>query len=270
MNNKITINPCKNKVGAIIDADLNNADKNILSNIKEALNEYGVIFFRNQNLTTSQYIKFAKYFGKCADYPMLKSLDDYPEITVVEKKPGEKIMFGEGWHTDSTYTQSPPKITMLYSINTPTRGKGNTRFASQYLSYEKLDKNYKKKIENLKAIFSADGPISKTRSNRIAEKGKGVDPKSLLAEHSIVKINEYNGKKSIYLSPGHVTQLVGVEKKENKELLKYLFQHQIKPEFIYSFEWEANCIAIWNNYAILHNPVNDFDDHRVMHRITIQ
>ena len=62
-------------------------------------------------------------------------------ITVVEKKPNEKIMFGEGWHTDSTYTPQPPKFTMLYSIKTPEKGKGNTRFASQYLSYESLDQN---------------------------------------------------------------------------------------------------------------------------------
>ena len=90
MNNKITIE-IHSSDSVIIDADLNNADKNILSNINDELNEYGVIFFRNQNLTTSQYIKFAKHFGKCADYPMLKGLDDYPEITVVEKNLVKKL-----------------------------------------------------------------------------------------------------------------------------------------------------------------------------------
>jgi taurine dioxygenase len=138
------------------------------------------------------------------------------------------------------------------------------------LSYEKLENDYKDKIENLKAIFSADGPISKTRDNRTAEKGTGIDPKSLWAEHPIVKTNETNGKKSIYLSPGHVTKLVGLSEDESSKLLKFLFAHQIKDEFIYSFAWEPNCLAIWDNYAILHNPVNDFDSHRVMHRITIQ
>ncbi len=54
---------------------------------------------------------------------------------------------------------------MLYSIKTPTKGKGNTKFASQYLSYENLNEDVKGKIKNLKAIFSADGPISKTRDD---------------------------------------------------------------------------------------------------------
>ena len=236
MSEKFNIKPCKNNVGAFIELDINTANFNMIEKIKEAVNEYGVIFFRKQNLTSENYVKFAKNFGKCADYPMLKGLDGYPEITVVEKKPNEKIMFGEGWHTDSTYTPQPPKFTMLYSIKTPEKGKGNTRFASQYLSYESLDQNYKDKINTLEAIFSADGPISKTRDNRTAEKGTGIDPKSLFAEHRIVRVNEKNKKKSIYLSPGHVTGVVGFDKFESQKLLKYLFKHQVKPEFIYSFE----------------------------------
>ena len=138
------------------------------------------------------------------------------------------------------------------------------------MSYENLDEEYKNKIKDLKAEFSADGPISKTRNNRTAEKGTGIDPKSLKAEHNIVRLNKINGKKSLYLSPGHVTKIIGVNLKESSEILDYLFKHQIKSEFIYSFEWEPNCMAIWNNHAVLHNPVNDFDEHRVMYRITIQ
>ena len=270
MSKNSYVKPCKNDVGAFIDIDLNKVDEPTINEIKKAVNNFGVIFFRNQNLTSDNYVKFAKYFGMCADYPMLKGLDGYPEITVVEKKPKEKIMFGEGWHTDSTYTARPPRFTMLYSIKTPKKGKGNTKFASQYLSYQTLLEEYKKKIENLKAVFSADGPISITRNNRTAEKGTGVDPKTLSAEHKIVITNSKNNKKSIYLSPGHVTSLVGLSEEDSKNLLNFLFEHQIKSEFIYSFEWEPNCIAIWNNHAILHNPVNDFNEHRVMHRITIQ
>jgi len=190
---------------------------------------------------------------------------------VVEKKPDEQIMFGEGWHTDSTYTKEPPRFTMLYSIKSPPKGKGNTLFASQYKSYESLPEEYKKKIQNLKATFSADGPISKTRNNRIAEKGTGIDPKSMSAVHAIVKENERNKKKSIYLSPGHVIKIEDISAEESKTLLSYLFEHQTKPEFVYGFEWEPNCLAIWSNHVVLHNPVNDFTGvHRVMHRITIQ
>ena len=123
MFNNISFKPCKNNVGAIINLDLKKINESEIKSIKHILDEFGVIFFRNQNLTSENYIKFAKHFGECANYPMLKGLEGFSEITVVEKKPGEKIMFGEGWHTDSTYTKKPPKLTMLYSIKTPKMGK---------------------------------------------------------------------------------------------------------------------------------------------------
>jgi len=270
MLNKIIVKPCKNNIGAFIDVQINAVSKDQIFEIKEAINNFGVIFFRNQNLTSDNYINFSKNFGEFFNYPMLKGLKDYPNITVVEKLPGETLAFGEGFHTDSTYVERPPSYTMLYSIKTPKRGKGNTQFASQYLSYEKLPEQYKKKIENLKAVFSANGPISKTRKNRTANNGTGVDPKSLSAEHKIIKTNKLNKKKSIYLSPGHVTGIINYSKKESRKLLDYLYSHQVKKEFIYSFEWEPNCLAIWDNNCILHNPINDYNEHRVMHRITIK
>ena len=266
----INVKPCKNDVGAFIDADILSSSPEAIEEMKIALDEYGVIFFRKQNLDSSSYVKFAKQFGTCADYPMLKGLDGFPEITVVEKKPDEQIMFGEGWHTDSTYTNKPPRFTMLYSIKTPEKGKGNTLFASQYRSYETLDNEMKEKLKSLKAVFSADGPISKTRKNRVDEKGTGIDPKSLSAIHPIIKENERNKKKSLYLSPGHAIKICDLDEQESKNLMQQLIDHQTKGEFIYGFEWEPNCLALWSNYAVLHNPVNDFNAHRVMHRITIQ
>ena len=271
MHNFLEVKPCNNNIGALINTNLIKANNNIINEIKVILDEFGVIFFRNQILNSASYIQFAKKLGKCAEYKRLKGLDGFPEITVVEKKASEKIMFGEGWHTDSSYTKNPPKFTMLYSITTPTRGKGNTLFASQYASYNALTKEKQKKIENLKAIFSADGPISKTLAHRIAEKGTDINPKSLSAIHPIVKMNKRNKKKSIYLSPGHVIKILNMNEKESRSLLKYLFKHQVKSEFVYEFEWEPNCIALWSNYAVLHSPVNDFIGvERVMHRITIQ
>ena len=271
MYNFIEVQPCKNNIGAFININLCKLNNDIINEIKASLDEFGVVFFRNQNLNSSSYVQFANKLGECADYQRLKGLDGFPEITVVEKKANENLMFGEGWHTDSSYTKQPPEFTMLYSIKTPEKGKGNTLFASQYASYENLPKENQRKIENLKAIFSAEGPIYKTLTYRIEEKGTGVKTKSLSAIHPIVKINKRNKKKSIYLSPGHVTKIVDMDEKESKLLLKYLFEHQVKPEFVYEFEWEENCLAIWSNNIVLHSPVNDFKGvDRVMHRITVQ
>ena len=140
MYNFIEVQPCKNNIGAFININLSKVDNNIINEIKISLDEFGVVFFRKQSLNSSSYVRFAKKLGECADYKRLKGLGGFPEITVVEKRANEKIMFGEGWHTDSSYTNRPPKFTMLYSIKTPPKGMGNTMFASQYVSYEYLPK----------------------------------------------------------------------------------------------------------------------------------
>ena len=86
MYQNIKVTPNKNNVGAIIEANLSNFNQEIIEEIKDALAEYGVVFFRNQQLDSQTYIDFAKAFGNLAEYPMLKGLDGFPEITVVEKK----------------------------------------------------------------------------------------------------------------------------------------------------------------------------------------
>ena len=64
-------------------------------------------------------------------------------------------------------------------------------------------------------------------------------------------------------------KIKGLNKIEDKNIRNFLFEHQIKREFILSFEWEKNTIAIWDNRSILHQAT-PFSGKRIMHRITIQ
>ena len=49
----IQIKPIKSTIGAVIEGvDLNQVDEHILGQIKQALLDHQVIFFRNQNLQT--------------------------------------------------------------------------------------------------------------------------------------------------------------------------------------------------------------------------
>ena len=143
--------------------------------------------------------------------------------------------------------------------------QGQTLFASQLASYEALDKITKDKIENLVGIFSSAGPISATRLEREAEIGTGKS-KDFVAEHSIVK--KVGEKKTLYLSPGHTIAIKGLGKKESKDLLKFLFNHQTKKKFQNSFFWEKNTIVIWDNHSVIHSAT-PFNGKRVMHRIIL-
>ena len=264
----LKIKPSNKNIGAEIVCKLKFINNKQVKIIKKTLCKYGVVFFRNQNLDSKSYIRFAKKFGKIADYPMLKGLSSkYPEITVVERKTSDKgPSFGEQFHTDSSYTKKPPRFTMLLARLVPPRGHGNTEFASQYLAYESLPKIFKKKIEKMKAVFSSSGPISVTRIEREKEKGTGKS-KDFRAVHKIIK--NINNRKAIYCSPGHLENFLKINKNEEKKIKDFLFKHQIKKKFIFVFEWEINSLAIWDNRSMLHQAT-PFNGNRIMHRITIQ
>jgi len=258
--------PEKKEIGAEIFCNIKKINKKELMKIKSALQKYGMLYFRKQNLNSKNYIQFAKKFGKLAEYPRLKGLNKkYPKITVVQRKTTDKgPSFGEQFHTDSIYTKKPPRFTMLISKLVPKKGKANTEFCSQYLAYKALSKLYKKKLKKYKGNYSSEGPISVTTKERVKEKGKVI--KELKSKHNIIR--KINSKYSIYCSPGH---FIGFNSNfiREKELEKYLFNHQIKKKFQFSLEWEVNQLAIWDNRSMLHQATS-FKGNRIMHRITIQ
>ncbi len=257
--------PNKKKIGAEVIMNLKNIKNKDIFVIKKALNTYGMLYFRNQNLNSKNYVNFAKNFGKLANYPRLKGLNKkFPQITVVRRKSTDKgPSFGEQFHTDSIYTKKPPKFTMLLSKFVPKKGKANTEFSSQYLAYKELPPSIKKKLKNIKGKFSSEGPISITTRERVKE--KGTDIKELKSSHRIIRKISLNY--SIYCSPGHFVGFSSNIKNKDK-LKKFLFKHQIKKKFRYSLPWEKNQLAIWDNRSMLHKAT-PFKGNRIMHRITI-
>ena len=138
---KIEFEPTDNQVGCFIYTDLQEVKKDQIVEIKKLLDRYGVLFFKNQNLSPEQYVNFSSNFGTPAKYPMLKPHKDFKDIYVIERKKTDTgKSFGEGPHTDSSYLAYPPRFTFLQAIDVPEAGKGNTLFYNQFLAYEALPK----------------------------------------------------------------------------------------------------------------------------------
>ena len=263
---KLKFEPTSNQVGCFIYNDLKVVKKDEIYEIKNLLNKYGVLFFKNQSLNPLEYINFSSNFGTPAKYPMLKPHRDFKDIYVIERKKTDTgKSFGEGPHTDSSYLENPPRFTILQAINVPEEGKGNTLFYNQFLAYEALPSNIKEKIENLKGVFSSQGKIAQTRKLRMADHGTS-ETKEIKSEHKLVQ--SIDGRKAIYCSPGHIVGIVNLNS-EQEELIKFLSSHQIKENFSYSFGWKKGDIALWSNRSMLH-AATAFNGDRKMFRITIQ
>mgnify|MGYP001489981045 CR=1 FL=1 len=264
----ISIAPGKNNVGAYInDINLSQLNDQLSNKIKNTLHKYGVIFIKKQNLDSNAYQNFAKSIGRLVEYPRLKGLENFPYINVLERKPTDKsLAFGGSWlHQDTSYLEKDrPRYTMLMGIEVPV-GQGNTIFSSGFNAYKKLPDEIKQKIKNATGIFSSAGPISKTRLE--LEKRAGIQSAKVLeAEHPIVQ--EVNGQKSLYVSPGHLIKIKNID--EGDKIKDFLINHVNKDEFIFSYEWSKGDLVLWDNLSIMHKASEIKNCSRVMHRITIK
>ena len=239
--------------------------------IRQALLTHQVIFLKNQHLEPAQFLGFARAMGEPIEYPFVKGLDGFPHIIEVKKLEHEKVNFGGIWHSDTTYLEEPPMGSMLLSREVPPYG-GDTMFASQYAAYEALSDTMKKVLAPLVGISSsAKADVSKTREDRIKSDGKAEAPKEYRAEHPIVRTHPETGRKALYVNVAHTAGIKGMTDEESAPLLRFLYEHQVKPEFTCRFVWEPNAIAFWDNRCVQHNPVNDYHGHRrVMLRITLK
>ena len=238
--------------------------------VRQIFLEHQVIFFRDQPLTSEQFVRFAQAMGEPIEYPFVKGIDGFPVIIPVLKLEHERSNFGGIWHSDTTYLEQPPMGSMLLAREVPPFG-GDTLFASQYLAYEALSEGMRRLIDPLVAInSSAKADVSKTREDRIASDGRADARKDYVSAHPVVRTHPETGRKALYVNIAHTVRFDGMSEEESAPLLHYLYQHQVKPEFTCRFAWQPGSIAFWDNRCVQHNPVNDYHGHkRLMHRITL-
>jgi taurine dioxygenase len=264
------------RISGALGAEIGNVDlahengDDIIAEIRGALLEHKVIFFRDQDITPAQHLAFAKRFGEVVEYPMVKGLDEAPEIVPVVKLPHEKHNFGGMWHTDTSYLECPPMGAVLVARELPPFG-GDTMFANMVLAYDQLSEGMKRTLAGLIGISSsAKAEVTKSREDRMATGAKVEHGKELRAEHPVVRTHPETGEKVLYVNYGHTVGFKDMTEAESAPILQYLFEHQRRPELTCRFQWAPGSIAFWDNRATQHNPLNDYHGYkRVMHRITI-
>ncbi len=265
------------KIAGAIGAEIGGVDlrrelpDETIAEIHLAWNAHVVIFFRDQELTNAQYLAFAERIGKPVEYPFIRGIDGFPVITPVVKLENDRINFGGIWHSDTTYLQEPPMGTFLIAREVPPQG-GDTLFSNQYLAYESLSEGLKQTLSTLTGISSsAKADVSKSREDRMANSPAARANEVLEAEHPVVRTHPETGRRALYINVGHTLRFKDWTVDESAPLLNYLHQHQIKPEFTCRFQWRTGSLALWDNRAALHYPLNDYHGYRrIMHRITLQ
>ena len=275
MTNYSTINvkPLSGNIGAEIDGvNLKKITNEQFKEIKIVFGKYGVIFFRNQNLSPEEEIIFAELWGEININRFFTNLEGYPKIALVSKEPDQKKNIGGAWHTDHTYDLEPAMGSILFAHQVPKKG-GDTLFSSMYAAYETLSDGLKDTLKNMYGRHSSRHVFGTSRAERNDDTvGRIInsDKAKQDAIHPVVITHPQTGKKALFVNPTFTLGFDGWSDEESKPLLNYLFSHATKPEFTCRFKWEEGSIAFWDNRSTWHLAVNDYHgQRRLMHRITI-
>lgn len=273
-NHEPEIRYCSGYTGAeILGVDLSKPlSQETAQRLKNTLFDWGVIFFRNQDLTPDQHIAFARQFGEIDVNRFFTPVENYPEIAEVRKDPDQIQNIGGGWHTDHSYDVSPALGSILYAHEVPPHG-GDTMYASMYAAYDALSEGLKKCLEGLSALHSSRHVFGPERTRTWGDlKGRlrNMDAAVQDAIHPVVVPHPETGRKALYVNPDFTVCFDGWTAEESAPLLQYLYEHASRPEFTCRFQWEKGSLAFWDNRATWHYAVNDYQNvRRLMHRITI-
>lgn len=271
---RITIDPIAGALGAEIGGvnvaeDLDDAT---IAEIRQALLDHLVIFFRDQDLPVDRHKAFARRFGDLFIHPNFQLGQEDKETVYLKRMPGDTAAAGEKWHADTTMIETPPMGAILYAIETPEYG-GDTLFANQYMAYETLSDGMKDMLDGVKAVHSdirVAGPQVDVNSKRTTKVRDDADWRPTVTAHPLARIHPETGRKCLFVNSIYTMHLEGMSEAESAPILEYLYAHQIRPEFTCRFSWRPGSIAFWDNRCTVHLAIHDnHDSVRHMQRMQI-
>lgn len=242
--------------------------------IRAALLKYKVLFFRDQDISHEDHVRFGRYFGELEGHPVTAHVPGFPEILSIEAADGMKISEAvlpiarpaNKWHTDVTFREKPSMGGILRIRTQPPFG-GDTIFADTAAIYADLPPEVKAKI----ATLDAEHDIIKSYGYRVSdEKREQLRRDYPVQVHPVVRRHPETGEQHLFVNHVFTARILGLPDDEATQLLAYLVDRVKAPEYQMRFRWSANAIAFWDNRATQHYGVLDYWPHeRVVERVTV-
>jgi taurine dioxygenase len=242
-----------------------------IARLGELLVQHQVLFFRDQPLTAQQQVRFAAQFGTLHVHPIYPVLPELPEILVLDTHK-DFLPDNDNWHTDVTFSETPPLAGILAAKQMPPSG-GDTLWSSCSAAYEALSEPMRRFLDGLTAQHSVaksfpperwqNDPTFKERYERAVAKHPPVN-------HPVVRTHPVTGRKGLFVNGGFTTHINELRPSESRALLDFLDTHAARPEFTVRWRWKVDDLVFWDNRVTQHYAVADYlPERRVVYRATV-
>lgn len=242
-------------------------DGELAATLRSLLNEHEVLFLRDQAISAADQKALAEVFGPLQTHPAYGTVEGFPEVMILESTRDNPSKI-EVWHSDMTFRQHPPSVTVLRGITIPEVG-GDTLFASMTAAYEGLSPGMQSYLEGLTAVHDFSHGFRESLAEpggreRLADAVAANPP----VRHPVVQTHPETGKKVLFVNALFTTHIDGLPPLESAEVLQFLWRHASLPEFTCRFSWAPDSLVLWDNRSTQHKPVNDFfPATRRLHRV---
>ena len=265
MASNITVSPLTPAIGAEIgNIDLRQVSSREIADIRAALLEYKVVFFRNQTLTQAEHISFAREFGDLEIHPATPKSQSNPEVLHIAHGPESKGK-ENFWHSDVTWREKPSLGSILKAVEVPPVG-GDTLFANMVMAYELLPDDIKEVITGRVAVHD----IARVFAGRLNKSAEELRERYPPMEHPIVRTHPETGESVLYVNTAFTSHIKDMEEGDSARLLQKLYRTAANPEIQCRFRWQPGSLAFWDNRASQHFASSDyFPQVRKMERVTI-
>jgi alkyl sulfatase len=241
-----------------------------VAELRAALLRHRVVFLRDQqHVTDVDQLEFGQLLGEVTrPHPTLAG--EGQVILPIDSEQGK----ANSWHTDVTFVDRIPAISVLRAVRLPAYG-GTTVWANTVEAYRRLHPALQALAGGLRAVHSNlyDYAAHQARIGGldVREQQHRDEFRQLVfeTEHPVVRIHPETGEPSLLL--GHfVRSFTGLASADSADLFALLQRHVTRLENTVRWNWRPGDIAIWDNRATQHYAVADYDDQpRLMHRVTI-
>ncbi|HLI00168.1 MAG TPA: TauD/TfdA family dioxygenase [Acidimicrobiales bacterium] len=233
-----------------------------------ALLAHRVVFLRGQqHATDDDQRAFASLLG-----PLTKAHPTVGDGDVILPVNSEDSK-ANSWHTDVTFVDRVPSVSILRAITLPPYG-GSTCWANTVNAYAKLPEGLKMLAATLRALhsnvydYAAERPQIGGLDVKQQEYRQTFRKAEFQTEHPVVRVHPVTGEPAFLL--GHfVRSFVGYSTHDFNDLFGLFQRHITKLENTVRWNWQDGDIAIWDNRATQHYAVADYDAPRLLHRVTL-
>jgi alpha-ketoglutarate-dependent 2,4-dichlorophenoxyacetate dioxygenase len=259
--------------GEVSDIDLTQVhDEYALAELRAAMDEYGVLLFRDQPFTDESQIAFAQRFdgelhAKTGISVLQKSrlgnealtdISNLDENGEIMQSSDRRRMYSLGnrlWHTDASFQDPAGRYSMLHARVVPPV-PADTEYADMRAAYDALDDEMKQRLEGLRVHHS----IAYSRQTLGFEFSTEEAARLEGAVHPLIRTIPGSGRKSLYVA-SHASTIIGWPTPEARLLLRDLIEHATQPQFRYRHSWSVGDLVIWDNRATMHRGLA-YDDTR--------